>query len=373
MDRRHFLNLSLQTGALLALGGFATTVSASPAWINLHRSHNPLGMSPAARALLQSRTPYLDQATAKAQLLQALAHHHRLKTNRLLLGTDSLSLTQSTLQTLVHQAGRFRFKTQLIASVTASSAVLQFAQSLGMQITTVAPSESDLARDLASMRQAAKNFKGLSIVYLTNPDDPTSTLTPSALLNDWIDNAGMLTAFVLDESFAEYVESPTFVSGIDLVRNSNRNLVVIRSFSHLFGLDAQKIAYAVANVSAVEDISALRPRQAFSPSTLAAAQAALADTGFVARSQESNRRAKKIFTDALSHCGVAHFVSETNFVFFKIRRPYAQFQKELFKHRIRIAPPSKMLEDWCRIYLSTPQNMRRVATVLTALHKKGYL
>ena len=91
-----------------------------------------------------------------------------------------------------------------------------------------------------------REMAGCKLVFLCNPNNPTSKLIPQKTLTEILDNAleqGILV--FLDEDFFEFIDdekSRTMISKIDRYPN----LFVLRSFTKLFGLTGLRCGYGIA-------------------------------------------------------------------------------------------------------------------------------
>lgn len=68
--------------------------------------------------------------------------------------------------------------------------------------------------DLAALRKVAtaEAKKHRVLVYLVNPNNPTSTIADSNEIFNWIKSQPKNTFFILDEAYAEFVNDPSFKS-----------------------------------------------------------------------------------------------------------------------------------------------------------------
>ena len=96
----------------------------------------------------------------------------------------------------------------------------------------------DWSIDLAALRKvaAAEAKKHRVLVYLVNPNNPTSTIADSNEIFNWIKSQPKNTFFILDEAYAEFVNDPSFKSCCELVRQGFDNLVVLKTFSKIFAM-----------------------------------------------------------------------------------------------------------------------------------------
>src|SRR5690606_40728593 len=90
-------------------------------------------------------------------------------------------------------------------------------------------------------------------------------------------------------------------------------------FSKAYGLAGLRVGYGIAHPRVADLMN--RVRQPFNVSSvaLAAAEAALGDEEFIARSAEINRRGMKQLTEAFAELGLEWIPSAANFVAFQAR------------------------------------------------------
>ena len=124
---------------------------------------------------------------------------------------------------------------------------------------------------------------------------------------------------VFDEAYFEYVRSPQFPDSLAYVKQG-RNVIVLRTFSKIYGLAGVRIGYGVATTEIVNFLNRLRPP--FNANSLAqrAALAALGDDDHVARSRAVNAAGMEQVVKGLTDLGFALIPSEANFIYVDIKR-----------------------------------------------------
>ena len=148
----------------------------------------------------------------------------------------------------------------------------------------------DWSIDLAALRKvaAAEAKKHRVLVYLVNPNNPTSTIADSNEIFNWIKSQPKNTFFILDEAYAEFVNDPSFKSCCELVRQGFDNLVVLKTFSKIFAMAGMRLGYAVGDVKVINKI---RDHVAYevmmNQTTLAAALSELNDKELLKRIKEA--------------------------------------------------------------------------------------
>lgn len=146
------------------------------------------------------------------------------------------------------------------------------------------------------------------VFFLPNPNSPTGNLLSPAEICRILD-AATQTMVVIDEAYFEF-------SGVTVIPWIRRyaNLIVTRTFSKTAGLAGLRLGCIFAN----RDLAAsLRKSQSPYPvnvAALAAAQAAMRDRAFIARTVREVKAARSLLECGLSRLGVRYFPSGGNFL-----------------------------------------------------------
>jgi histidinol-phosphate aminotransferase len=122
------------------------------------------------------------------------------------------------------------------------------------------------------------------IVYVPNPNNPTGTMVGRGALAAYFDRVPGHVLTVLDEAYFEYVDEPAYPDGIEeYLKRDGRRVLVLRTFSKIYGLAALRIGYGIGPVDVVQAVK--KVRNAFDVNQLAqdAALASLSDPDEVMR------------------------------------------------------------------------------------------
>ena len=122
------------------------------------------------------------------------------------------------------------------------------------------------------------------LVYVCHPNNPTGTMNTRAELDAYFDGVSDHVLTVLDQAYFEYIDDPDYADGIAEYLKEGRRVVVLRTFSKIFGLAGLRVGYALAPPAVVTALG--RVRRAFDITT-PAQEAALASLG---DAQEVGRR-----------------------------------------------------------------------------------
>jgi len=151
-------------------------------------------------------------------------------------------------------------------------------------------------------------------LVICNPNNPTGTILNRTDLTALASSLnGRETLLILDEAYAEYVEDPKFASGIDLFDQLG-NVVMMRTFSKIYGLAALRVGYAIAPKPVVETY--LKVRKVFEVNSIAqnAALAALSETAYIQEVREKTLAERERMHNALRDMGIHVQPTQTNFL-----------------------------------------------------------
>lgn len=179
-----------------------------------------------------------------------------------------------------------------------------------------------LGKNFAIEAEAFKReMAGAKLVFLCNPNNPTSMLIPQATLTDIIENALEQDSLVfLDEDFLEFVEDEKALTMIGKI-NKYPNLFILRSFTKIFGLTGLRVGYGIADEEIINVLSCAKIPWNVNCLAQAAAVAALKDEAHLRVTRELIKKEKEWL-----HIELGKFVSfkfsspDANFFFINIRK-----------------------------------------------------
>lgn len=201
-------------------------------------------------------------------LREAIAARYRLDPARVVCGNGSSQL--------IHLIANIYSPPRSEVVVSAHAFVLYRIVTMGAGATPVlAPETDQLAVDVDAMLDAVTDKT--RIVYLANPNNPTGTMLPASELERLWQSLPEHVLFVLDSAYADYIDEPNYVDGLEWVPAERGNLVVLRTFSKIYGLGGLRIGWAYAPGDIVDALNRYRPPFSLSAPAEAAAIAALSD------------------------------------------------------------------------------------------------
>jgi histidinol-phosphate aminotransferase len=121
------------------------------------------------------------------------------------------------------------------------------------------------------------------IVYLCNPNNPTGTMVGRAKIDQYFERVPEHVLTVLDEAYYEYVDDPEYPNGIDEYFRRGRHVLVLRTFSKIYGLAGLRVGYGIGPPDVVSAIGKVRNAFEINQTAQDAALASLGDEEEIAR------------------------------------------------------------------------------------------
>jgi histidinol-phosphate aminotransferase len=103
------------------------------------------------------------------------------------------------------------------------------------------------------------------LVYIATPNNPTGTMTGRAQLDAYFDQVPDHVLTVLDQAYFEYIEHPDYPDGIAEYLQRGHRVLVLRTFSKIYGLAGLRVGYGVGPADVITAIG--KARRAFDVST----------------------------------------------------------------------------------------------------------
>ncbi|HMI50468.1 MAG TPA: aminotransferase class I/II-fold pyridoxal phosphate-dependent enzyme [Candidatus Saccharimonadales bacterium] len=333
--------------------GLDSQAGKSPSWageLHLDRNENADGPAPSVLAALQQSLGQANRYPRKmGDLQEALARKHGLKPEQVLLGCGSSDLIRMAVGSYLDP------KRNLVVGSPSLELAPVLAEGLGAKVIRVAL-RKDYSYDLEAMQAKCDGQTGL--VYICNPNNPTGTLTDRRALEAFLGKLPLEIGVVLDEAYHDYSGGSRAYHSFIEKRLDRENLVILRTFSKVYGLAGLRIGYGVANPATAARMT--RQHLQFTEGTLAitAALAALADQSYLARSVERNENQRQEFLNQVNARMLRALDSHTNFVCVNVMHPLKPILEHFEKHRVFLGPKIPELPNHLRVSLGTADEMR---------------
>jgi histidinol-phosphate aminotransferase len=280
--------------------------------IKLASNENPFGCSPAVKDALiremENLSLYPDGGAV--ELTHALASHLGVSPNQLLFGAGS--------DDVILMIARAYF-VQGDDTVMSSHTFPQYKHNAEIENAAVIEVPlKNATHDLPGMLERVS--EKTKVVWICNPNNPTGTTVSHAEVKAFLDAVSPRVMVVLDEAYAEYNLLPDYPDGLALLKEYP-NLVLLRTFSKIYGLASLRIGYAIAHPDVIHTINQVREPFNTTRFAQAAALVAIQDQDFVEQCREANRIGLEYYSAQFNRLGLSYFPANGNFIMVDVQRP----------------------------------------------------
>jgi histidinol-phosphate aminotransferase len=294
--------------------------------VNLSSNENPLGPSPRAVAALRevvggdcivNRYPDAAGTALKA----ALADKWGLSPANVALGNGIDEWVLLLCLSLVDPGD------EVVMALGSFISYLLRATEVGAKVVRVPL--KDYTHNLEAMAEAITDRTRL--VFVCNPNNPTGTVVNGAAMEAFLERVPERVPVVLDEAYHEFAVDPDYPRGVEYLRAGQQNLIVLHTFSKVYGLAGLRVGYILADEKVIDYVERTRPTFNVNRLAQVAALAALDDDEHVRRSVEASEAAKAFFYRELTVLGLRYIPTHTNFIAFDAGRPGAEVSGPLLE------------------------------------------
>jgi len=188
--------------------------------------------------------------------------------------------------------------------------------------------------------------------YICNPNNPTGTTVGRDEIAWLLQHKPRHAVVVVDEAYIHYSSASTVLDyALD-----DRDIIVLRSFSKIYGLAGLRFGFAVAR----PDLLARLQRYGLNPLSLpgvVAAQASLQQKDLVATRKLGNAQVRDATIDWLRKQGFGVIPSEANFFMVDVQRPGQEFAKAMEKKMVYVGRTWPVYPHYVRVTVGTAEEM----------------
>ena len=318
--------------------------------IKLASNENPIGPSPMAVQAILNNVNKLNRYPdgSSYYLKEKLSELFALPMQRIITGNGSNELIELTIRSFLSPGEEViqAFPTFLVYEKVVNGA--------GGELVSV--DLKDFRIDLDNIKKAIT--PKTKIIFVNNPNNPTGTGLSKEEMLDFIKAVPEDIIVVLDEAYIEF-SSDKVAKGIELLDERNR-LIVLRTFSKLYGLAGLRVGYGFSSAEIVDYIN--RVRQPFNANLLAqaAAVAALDDNDFVTKTLNLVKDGFGYLYKNLDDMGLEYLPSETNFFLIKVPSGAKNIYNLMLREGVIIrSMESYGLSEYIRINVGLPEENER--------------
>jgi len=281
-------------------------------------------------------------------LTEKIAGIHNVSPDRLLLGCGSTEILRVAACAFL---GRGK---QLIHASPTFEAIEHYAASVDSEVIAV-PLTSAFAHDLDAM--LGRVGASTAMVYICNPNNPTASITPRKDLETFISKLPVSTLVILDEAYHHYAgASGMYGSFLDHPFDDQR-LIVLRTFSKVYGLAGLRLGYAVASPKVIQQMRRFATQDNVNAIATESAFVALDDAdGINDFIQRNTNDRQEFFNQAMARV-VKPIDSHANFVMMNTLHAAEDVIQHFRKNNILIGRHFPPMDTYIRVSLGRPEEM----------------
>lgn len=332
--------------------------------VKLASNENPLGPSPKAmRALAEEvHRIHLYPDGDSYDLRHALARHLDVRPDQVTVGNGADGLIVQTCLAYLDDGDEVVLGQPTFPLYETYTHV--------MRARPVPVPLKDFRLDLEGMADAVTDRT--KIVFVCNPNNPTGTIVTRSEVEAFMARVPESVLVVFDEAYYEFVHADDFPDTLAYVREGRKNVLVLRTFSKIYGLAGVRLGYAVGEPEVLEPL--LRVKEPFNVNRLAqvAGIAALQDDGFLEATLAATINGRQALYRGLERLGFSCVPSHTNFVLVRVGPNARELAQRLLERGIIVRPCDIYgLPEFLRITIGTPMQNARLLRALEEIQQEG--
>ncbi len=326
--------------------------------VKLASNENPLGVSPRVLEVLSGHLTECHRypQAGSPRLRQALGAYHGIPADRVVAGNGSDEIIDLLIRAAA-EPGRDH--------------ILAFRPCFGIyrlqsRLCGVEFRQIDLRGDFTFPMQALLDAvnETTAIVFLTTPDNPSGFAPPVEAVLALLRRLPEDCLLVVDEAYMDFAVPQARYSVMSRA-GQMPNLVVLRTFSKLYGLAGLRLGYGVMPAKLADCL--LRIKLPFSVNILAEAAgiAALGDDSFREDTIRTVVQGRQMLAQNLGEMGFLVYPSRANFILVKPPVAALDLFERLLKKGIIVRPLSSYgLKDHLRISIGNFEENERLLTAI---------
>jgi histidinol-phosphate aminotransferase len=333
--------------------------------IKLASNENPLGVSPKAVEAMENiiRKVNLYPDGQSYSLRNSLAKHLHVKPEQVMVGNGEDGLILEICLSFLDETSE--------AIVSCSSFPIYDIYIRTMRANLIKTPLHEFRLDLQAMADAVT--KRTKLVFVCNPNNPTGTTISAVDVEAFLLRIPDNVLVIFDEAYFEFVDTKNFPDTIKYIQEGRENILVLRTFSKIYGLAGLRLGYAIGAASTLSAIN--KVKEPFSVNLLAqiAGLAALEDQDFRQKTLELTLEGRSYLYQEFDRLDINYVKSQTNFILTEIGPHANEVIEKMTCKGVIVRPCSAYdLPNFARVSIGTPEQNARLVKTLEEVLNAGY-
>lgn len=205
------------------------------------------------------------------------------------------------------------------------------------------------------------------LLFLCTPNNPTGTLLTAAQMERLVSAVPPHVLIVSDEVYHPFVTAADFPDTPAYVR-AGHNVLVLHSFSKVFGLAGLRLGYAIAPPEIAAYVSRARQPYHLGRLTVTGALAAVEDEAHLQKTVELTLSGRQWLYESLQQLGLPVWPSQANFLLCQPHGAPAEVSRRLAQRGVAVRPLGGFyMPKHLRVTVGLPEENERFIAALTAV------
>lgn len=228
--------------------------------------------------------------------------------------------------------------------------------------TTLVPL-ADLRYDLDALLDAVT--PRTKLVYICHPNNPTGTTNTAGELDAYFERVPEHVLTVLDQAYFEYIDRADYPDAVERYLKAGRRIVVLRTFSKIYGLAGLRVGYAVGPRNCLTAMAKVRRPFDVTTTAQVAAIASLDDPDEIARRRSVNADGLRRLDEICRAHGFDPAPAVGNFVYVETGADGTDLFERLLREGIIVRPLAGFgSPNAIRISVGQPEELDELEAVL---------
>jgi len=325
--------------------------------VKLASNEGPFGPFPAAQEALERAARELNRYPdgGSFRLHDALAERHGVEHAQIAVGAGADGCIDMLSQAILDPGD------EVVCGWPSFPSYVIYAAKQGAAVRTVplVDHRYDLDALLAAVTPKTK------LVYICHPNNPTGTMNTAGELDAYFERVPDHVLTVVDQAYFEYIDRPDYPDAVERYLQAGRDVVVLRTFSKIYGLAGLRVGYAVASAGVCGALAKVRRPFDLTTPAQVAALASVGDAAELARRRAVNAEGLARLESILGEHGLRPVPSVGNFLFVDTGTDASSLFESLLREGVIVRPLTGFgAPTAIRVSVGTPEELGVFAAAL---------
>ena len=221
------------------------------------------------------------------------------------------------------------------------------------------PTPPSLAIDLGAVSATAQR-EHAKIAWICDPNNPTGLRIEPSEWSAFVQALPAGCVAVVDEAYVDYIDPSQRVDRLAEIA-AGEPVIVLRTFSKIFGLAGLRLGYAIVHESLAPHLNAVQEPFNVNRAALAAGLASLKRVEQLPERRDQVLHAREALVAPLRSAGIKTFSSDANFVLVELGRDDQDVFDALAREGLIVRPGSELgLPGYVRVTTAAEELMQAV-------------